>query len=584
MMLLATRAQSTGPDMSRRAIINSLEGMAWLASTRRPHQLGQIVGTGCLCICAAVACVSRVVAATAVVAICLAADPALAQKHGGTLRVYISANPSSLSILEEVSFTTVMAAGPVFNGLVVFDPTKPIGSIDTVIPELAESWSWDENGTSLTFKLRQGVKWHDGKPFTAKDVQCTWHWLNGKIDDFFRKNPRRVWWTNLLEVTINGDHEVTFHLARPQPSMLALLGSGFGVVYPCHVTAKDQRTNPIGTGPFKFVEFKSNERVRLVRNPQYWKQGLPYLDAIDYTIVGNRSTRVLGLIAGAFDLTTTGDITVPIMNDIASQAPQIVCTLGPTNVSMNVLVNDKRPPFDNLKLRQAMALALDRDAFVTILSQGASTIAGNMMPPPEGLWGMLKEKLEALAGYRGPVEERRARARKIMEELGYDAQKKLGLKVSTRDLAAYKDAAVIFVDQLNQLHFAAELEIIESSVWFGRAARQDYWVALNLTGSSVDDPDATLVESYACDSEYNFTKYCNPEVTKLLEAQSAARDVTKRREIVWEIERILNDDVARPVILHGRSAQCRQPYVRGHVRAANSIYSNWRHEQVWLDK
>ena len=171
-----------------------------------------------------------------------------------------------------------------------------------------------------------------------------------------------------------------------------------------------------------------------------------------------------------------------------------------------------------------------------------------------------------------------------MEELGFDAQKKLSLKVSTRDLAAYKDAAVILVDQLNQLHFAAELEIIESSVWFGRAARQDYCVALNLTGSSVDDPDATLVESYACDSEYNFTKYSNPQVSKLLEAQSAARAVAKRREIVWEIERILNDDVARPVILHGRSAQCRQPYVRGRVRPANSIYSNWRHEQVWLDR
>ena len=152
------------------------------------------------------------------------------------------------------------------------------------------------------------------------------------------------------------------------------------------------------------------------------------------------------------------------------------------------------------------------------------------------------------------------------------------------DLAAYKDAAVIFVDQLNQLRFAAKLDIIESSVWFGRAARRDYWVALNLTGSSVDDPDATLVESYACDSEYNFTKYCNPEITRLLEAQSAERDVAKRREMVWEIERILNDDVARPVILHGRSAQCRQPYVKGHVRAANSIYSNWRLEQTWLDK
>jgi peptide/nickel transport system substrate-binding protein len=519
------------------------------------------------------------------IAICMAPPfPAAAQKHGGTLNVYISANPTSLSILEEVSFTTVMAAGPVFNGLVVFDPLKPVGGIDTVIPELAESWVWDESGTKLRFKLRQNVKWHDGKPFTAKDVQCTWQWLNGKSDDYFRKNPRRVWWTNLKEVTVDGDHEVTFHFARPQPSVIALLGSGFGVVYPCHVSAKDQRTNPIGTGPFKFVEFKSNEKVRLVRNHDYWKKGLPYLDAVDYTIVGNRSTRVLGLIARAFDLTTTGDITVPIMNDIAAQAPHIVCTLGPTNVSANVLVNDKRPPFDNLKLRQALALALDREAFITILSQGASSISGNMMPLPEGLWGMPKEKLEVLTGYSGTIEERRSKARKMMEELGYSAQKKLGMKVSTRDLASYKEAAVILVDQLNQLHFGAELEIIESTVWFARAARQDYAVALNLTGSSVDDPDATLVESYACDSEYNFTKYCNPEVTKLLELQSAERDVVKRRELVWEIERILNEDVARPVILHGRSAQCRQPYVKGHVRAANSIYSNWRLEQTWLDK
>lgn len=524
------------------------------------------------------------VMAVAMFAICFLTPPATAQKPGGTFKVYISANPSSLSIHEEVSFTTVMASGPVFNGLVVFDPMKPIGGLETVVPELAESWSWDESGTKLTFKLRQGVKWHDGQPFTAKDVQCTWHWLNGKTAGFFRKNPRRVWYTNLKEVTVEGDYQATFHFGRPQPSILALLGSGFGVVYPCHVAAKDQRTNPVGTGPFKFVEFKSNERVRLTRNPDYWKTGFPYLEAVEYTIIGNRSTRVLGLVAGEFDMTTTGDITVPIMKDIASQAPQIVCTLGPTNVSVNVLVNDKKPPFDNLELRKAMALALDRQAFITILSQGASSVSGNMMALPEGLWGMPKERLETLTGYSGTVDERRAEARKIMEKLGYNARNKLALKVSTRDLSSYKDAAVIFVDQLNQLHFAAELDIIESSVWFGRAARQDYLVALNLTGSSVDDPDATLVESFSCDSEYNYTKYCNPEVTRLLEAQSSERDVGKRREIVWNIERILNEGVARPVISHGRTAQCRQPHVKGHVRAANSIYSNWRHEQVWLDK
>ncbi|MDX2158819.1 MAG: ABC transporter substrate-binding protein [Hyphomicrobiaceae bacterium] len=398
--------------------------------------------------------------AAVIAAVGLAAEPAAAQKHGGTLKVYISANPSSMSIHEEVSFTTVMAAGGVFNGLVVFDPAKAIGSLETVIPELAESWAWDETGTQLTFKLRQNVKWHDGKPFTSKDVQCTMHWLNGKTAGYFRKNPRRVWFTNLREVTTNGDHEATFHLNRPQPSILAMLASGFGVMYPCHVDAKDQRLKPIGTGPFKFVEFKSNEKVRVVKNPDYWRKGFPYLDGVDYTIIPNRSTRVLGLIAGEFDLTTTGDITVPIMQDIAKQAPQIVCTLGPTNVSVNVLINDKRAPFDDVKIRRAVSLALDREGMLSITSHGAATVSGVMMPPPEGLWGMPKEVIEQLPGYGGSVEDRQAEARKLMESLGYGPGNKLKVKVSPRDLASYKDPAIIMVDQLNKVHFSAEVEIV----------------------------------------------------------------------------------------------------------------------------
>lgn len=269
------------------------------------------------------------------------------------------------------------------------------------------------------------------------------------------------------------------------------------------------------------------------------------------------------------------------MSDIAAQAPEIVCTLGPTNVSVKVLVNDKRPPFDILNLRQAMALALDREAFITILSQEASHISGNMMRF-RGLVGHAEGEARGAHWLHRHNRGARSKARKMMEELGYSPQKKLGVKVSTRNLASYKEAAVILVDQLNQLHFAAELEIIESTVWFARFARQDYAIALNLTGSSVDEPDAHW--SRAMLATPSFTRYCNPEVAKLLELQSAERDVAKRRELVWEIERILDGDVARPVILHGRTAQCRQSYAKGHVRAANSIYSNWRHVQVWLDK
>ena len=163
----------------------------------------------------------------------------------------------------------------------------------------------------------EGVKWHDGKPFTAKDVQCTWHALLGKDgQEEFNRNPRKVWYYNLNEVTTNGDHEVTFHLKEPQPSFLMLLASGFSPVYPCHVSQRDMRTKPIGTGPFKFVELNRNVSIKLVRNPDYWKKGKPYVDAIEMRIIESRSTRILAFVAGEFDMTFDRDITVPLMKDV----------------------------------------------------------------------------------------------------------------------------------------------------------------------------------------------------------------------------------------------------------------------------
>ena len=190
----------------------------------------------------------------------LAATPVAAQKRGGTLRLYHNDNPPSTSLLEESTIASVTPFAAVFNNLVVFDPSKVHESIETVIPDLAESWSWDQTNTKLTFKLRQGVKWHDGMPFTARDVQCTWRMLIGKSDvaDFHR-NPRRAWYSKLQDVTVNGDYEATFELSAPQPSLPVLLASSFSAVYPCHVPQAVMRTRPVGTGPFKFVEFKRGE-------------------------------------------------------------------------------------------------------------------------------------------------------------------------------------------------------------------------------------------------------------------------------------------------------------------------------------
>jgi peptide/nickel transport system substrate-binding protein len=472
----------------------------------------------------------------------------------------------------------------VMNNLVLFDQHKPQNSLDTIVPDLADSWNWSEDGKQLTFKLKEGVKWHDGKPFSARDVKCTFDLLQGKGGQKLRLNPRGGWYHNVEEVTVNGDQEVVVNLKRPQPALLALLASGYTPIYPCHVPPAQMRTHPIGTGPFKFVEYKQNESIKLVRNPDYFRQGLPYLDAVDYTIISNRSTAVLGFAAGKFDMTFPTEISVPLIKDVKSQAPQAICELVPTAVSTNLLINRDKPPFDTPEIRRAMMLTLDRKAFKDILSEGKAGIGGAMLPQPEGVWGLPQEELAKLPGYGPDIEKNREEARAIMKKLGYGPDKLLNVKVATRNIASYRDAAVILIDQLKHVYIAGELEPVETANWFPKVARKDYQIGLNLTGSSVDDPDQQFYENYACGSQRNYSGYCSKEIDQLVDQQSAETDQNKRRQIVYEIDRRLQEDAARPIIVHGVSATCWYPHVKNVTLHTNSIYNGWRMEDWWLNK
>src|SRR5260370_12835553 len=204
-----------------------------------------------------------------------------------------------MSIHEEATAAANRPMMGVFNNLVMFKQDVEQNSIESIVPDLATSWWGNEEGTELAMPLRQGVKWHDGKAFTTNDVKCTWDMLTGKSGEKLRLNPRKSWYRNLEEVTTNGDYEVTFHLKRPQPSFLALLASGWSPVYPCHVAPRDMRTHPIGTGRFRFVEFKPNERITVTRNPDYCTKSRPYLPSIEDTIIPKVSTRMLPLIAAS---------------------------------------------------------------------------------------------------------------------------------------------------------------------------------------------------------------------------------------------------------------------------------------------
>ena len=156
--------------------------------------------------------------------------------------------------------------------------------------------------------------------------------------------------------------------------------------------------------------------------------------------------------------------------------------------------------------------------------------------------------------------------------------------MTTRDLPAYRDVAVILIDQLKEVYIDGLLDMIDTANYYTKIMRKDYAIGVQYSESGVDDPDQQFYENYVCGSDRNYTGYCNPEVDKLVDRQSSETDIERRRQLVWEIERKLAEDGSRPVIFYAVSAACAQPYFKGDAMMINSVYNGWRMEDVWLDK
>ncbi|MGD9617674.1 MAG: ABC transporter substrate-binding protein [Alphaproteobacteria bacterium] len=510
--------------------------------------------------------------------------PAMAQKSGGVLRIYHRDSPASMSVHEEGTVGVIMPMMGVFNNLVIFDQNVPQNSEKSIVPDLATSWEWNEDHTALTFKLRDGVKWHDGKPFTSADVKCTFDLLTNQHKERLRLNYRESWWVNLKETTTNGPLEATLHLKRRQPAVLSLLASGDTPVYPCHVTPAQMRQHPIGTGPFKFVEYKPNQGIKFTKNPDYWKQGKPYLDGVEYTIIPNRSTAILGFVAGKFDMTFPYEVTFPLLKDIKSQAPDSVCHEGAVNQSIGILMNRTKPPFDNEDVRQALALTLDRQSFIDILGQGQGDLGGALQPPPEGFWGMPTERVMTLPGYGGDVKENREKARELMQKAGYGPDNRLSIKLSTRNIPVYRDPSAILLDQLKEIWIDGELELVETANWVPNLIRKNFTLALNVLGTAVDDPDVYFYQNHVSTSRRNYPGFNDPEFDRLVDEQSQEIDPEKRRKIAQDADYVLQKGLGRPIVYHMRAATCWVPQLKGITMMSNSQYNGWRMEDWWLDK
>jgi peptide/nickel transport system substrate-binding protein len=531
---------------------------------------------------------SVIVALVILVAAALIAAPAEAQtakpKRGGILNSVLTEDPPGLLVHESATISNVWPMSPCYSNLVIFDPLKPLDSAETVIPELAEKWSWQDNYRNLVFFLRKNVTWHDGRPFTARDVKHTFDMVREAPDAAvkMRTSPRKDWYANVEAIETPEPHTVVFRLKRPQPSLLLMFASGYSPVFPAHVPIAELRQRCVGTGPFRQKEYLRGQLIELERNPSYFVPDRPYLDGIRYTIIRERGTRLAALQAGRIDAFMPLEMTKAMADAARAQAPSLVITEVGQNGSDNVILNHKRAPFDNPAVRRAVNLALDRNAYVRGVRQNGAVTGAALMPKPLGFWGLPEPELRALAGYRDPAQDK-AEAKRLLAGAGHGPDKPLRVDLVTRTLPIYLDLASFVVDQLRLIGMEATIKQLDTAAWFPALSRRDFQIGANLTAGGFDDPDAYLFENYKCGSPRNYTDYCSEQMDRLIDQQSQELDRAKRLKLVADIQRKLEADVARPMLGWRKEYFARWPHVKNLV-PHNALYNYGRMQEVWLDK
>ena len=515
------------------------------------------------------------------------AAPASAQapKYGGHLNLMQREDLSQgFAVHETSTIATSFPSMPCFNNLVVFDQSKRAETVDNLVGELAEKWSWQDNYKNLVFFLRKDVKWHDGKPFTSKDVKYTFDMVREAPDATakLRINPRKDWYANVEHIEAPDPHTVVFRLKRPQPSLLLMLASGYSPVYAAHVPAASYRTGCVGTGPFKVKEWRKGEFVEYVKNPDFFVKGRPYLDGLKYIVIVERGTRTAALQSGQLDVAFPGETGRTAMEQLKKAVPTMVFQPVAQNVSDNIIMNTKKPPFDNPKVRLAVSYAIDRRGLIQAAHQGGAVLGAAMVPKPFGFWGMAEKDLTALPGY-GKADEMKDQARKLLRESGITPQNPLKVEMGVRAIAIYLDMASFVVNELKQVGIEGTLKQVETAQWHPMATRGDYTIGANLTGLGTDDPDANFYENYACGSPRNYSQYCNEEMMKAFERQSQELDIKKRMALVIDIQKRLEQDAPRPILAQRLDYFAHWAHVKGLV-AHNNVYNYPRFTDVWRDK
>jgi peptide/nickel transport system substrate-binding protein len=518
-------------------------------------------------------------------AIAAGGDEEAPAKRGGTLTFVIPADaPPSFDGHREGTFAMLHATAPFYSVLIRINPENPSSTTDFVCDLCTSMPQPTDDGKTYTFRIREGVKFHDGSPLTATDVAASFEMIIHPPKDIL--SVRESYYDMVDTVQAPDPTTVVFHLKFATSAFLPALADPFTYIYKKEILDKDPRwyeKNILGSGPFKFAEYETGQSIKGVRNPDYYHKGLPYLDGFTGIFAEKQAIRVDAIRSGRAAMEFRG--LPPSARDelVKALGDKIVVEESDWNCGSLVTPNHKKKPFDDARVRRALTLAIDRWHGAPALSKIANvrTVGGIVFPGSP--LAATKDELQQLAGFWPDIEKSRAEARRLLKEAGAEG---LSFELLNRGVdQPYKFVGTWLVDEWSKIGLKVTQRVMPTGPWLEAERSGNFEVVSQANCHGVPNP-LLDVQPYLPASVFagNYAQYEDPPEVDLYNKMLRETDFTKQRAMMREFEKHVIDDEAHEIwILWWYRIIPHPTWVKGW-KISPSHFINQDLATVWLDK
>jgi peptide/nickel transport system substrate-binding protein len=488
-------------------------------------------------------------------------QPTPAPKKGGVLIAARAADALGLDPHKQTAFSSFRVMELIYDTLVTLDKDL------NVVPSLAESWSYSTDNKTLTMKLRQNVKFSNGDPFSSADVKFSFE----RILDPKTGAAARSSFTNIVSIDTPDANTAVFNLSAPTSTILASMTSANAAIIDSTLVngGADPGKTVVGTGPFMLKTWDPGKDLMLVANPNYWIPGQPYLDGIDFRTIPDESSILAGLRAGTLDWAQINDPRVAIT--AGSSTSKLVIDRAPA-LAYNVLqLNSKRPVFQDERVRQALACAIDRQQVLDTASLGEGVVTGPATPPYYRV---------DLSKTLCPTPDL-AKAKQLLSDAGAKNVTFTIIAASDEPPTAVAEAQSIQA-QLQAIGVTANIQTLELGVYVDRWLKADFDAAVALNGGN-PDPGVMFNRYWMSNGNLNsVAAYSSPDLDNLLNQGLATTDPAARKAIYDQVQTMLINAAPWIWLYVGYEYRITQPYVMDFYPLSNG--ANTMLKTTWLNK